>query len=848
MFDKLLERWTSVRGPRFRAFVEAKDAYEAYLQEVRFRFDQMSEEQYRRGRENPRLDVARRGFAAAIEMSERAGALSDEAVAKYQLGLVCHARGELDRSAELMRAALEVLDALPCRDRAADTTGCHYHLGIIALKQGRLPEAVRALRRSRQLDEASADLSGMSMCDRALAKCAEEGADIEADSPSVADAGDWELPENETEVAPAGERGTEPEGKPGRIRFDQRELIWLASFSVEANDTLMAHLGSLGDEFGRPVAVSRVAFATADPEQRSLRQPEPDQHLCAAILVLEKAGLHDRTFQELAMACTQRVLAVPDFRLLVYLSDLTIDEFRDLADQEPFIATLFDTTQVVDLPSLAQLRRTLVPYVRRVEHIRAAAHWRALRLRLSGACGRLATAILLAAVSLSLLGFPAWLMTVKPDWLGPHGPELASLVMGLLAFPLQAPLIFLLLRGMRATAMAPRDNVTLMRWVVAGAVIMLGANHFQHALGGPHSWIFLGLAIGVLLDAIRRAGYQARRQTIDVEALIRDAADPAMQDPETTVLRGDPLNPFSCPLLPALSARVFISYTRGSAKGSKLAKALYRGLEEAEASPFLDRANIPAGASWRRSLNEHIGECDAFICILDEKSVQSQWVAAELLAAIEAHRLTGTPHIVILTDPTVGAPTQAMLPVFRGVVSAATEPPVQGRPQIIQLNRQTQSSLVWGFGPGRFIPTAVLTRMPTLFIMYALGLLGWIGGLGIIAGPILGFLTMLDRYARFPFAVELANWGWLAPMTLLSAFWLGFMARATIAWGYERTDEREMGMTIPTIATAGLAFTLVLLAPNTSLLVAGWSVALVVAGWKMVALVTRTAAGRQPFH
>ncbi len=846
MLDKLLEQWAARRDPRFRVFVEAKEAYEAFVEETHVRFDEMTDEHYRRGREDPRLDTARRGFAAAIEMSKEAGALADEAVAKYQLGLVYHARGELDQAAEFINAALNVLDSLPNRDRAEDTTGCFYQLGVIALKKGRLPEAVSALRRSRQMDEANADLSGMRMCDLALAKCAEKGAATEAGLTALEEGGDWDLPESDLE--PTEEERTEPEGTSGHVRFDQRELIWLVSYSVEANDALMEHLGSLGNEFGRPVAVSRVAFGAADPEQRNLRRPESDQHLCAAILVLEREGLHDSAFQELATACMHRVLAVSDFRLLVYLSDLTVDELRTLADGNLFVARLFDTTQIADLPSLEQLRRTLVPYVRRVEQIRVAALWRDLRLRLSGACGKLATGILLAAIAVSLLGFPAWFLKTKPGWLGPHGPELASLALGLLAFPLQAPLIFLLLRGVRAAALAPRDNVILRRWVLFGAVIMLAANYFQQIVGGPLSWALLGLAIGVLLDAIRRAGYQARREMIDVEALIKDTANSAMQDPKTTVLRGDPINPFSCPLLPSPSERVFISYTRSSDKGSRLARALYSGLKKAGASPFLDRANIPVGASWRRSLNQHIGKCDTFICILDVKGVQREWVAAELLAAIEAHRVTGTPHIVILMDPAIKRLSQAMLPVFRGVASAATESPMQGRPQIIQLNRQTLSSLVWGLAPGRFVATAVFTRSLATSIMLVLNLVGRIGSLGIMAGFILGFLAMLGGMAKFPLASSLADRGWLEPVALLSGFWLGLMARATLAWRCERTDDREMGMTIPAIATAGMAFAFLLLAPKTSGLIATWSATFVVAGWMMVSSVMRMATGRQAYE
>jgi len=841
MSGKFFERWAARKNPRFQVFVEGKDAYESFIQEARVRFDEMSEEHYSHARNDPRIKVAERCFVTAIELSEKENALADAAVAKFQLGLVRHARGELDQAAALFKPALKVMSNMPQRNRAPDMSACHYHLGIIAQKQERLAEAVRELRRSRQMDEATGDYSGVQLCNLALARCAEQGADIEADTESpVSDAGGWEVPEDAAGASVEEESTLEADFKPtDSVRFDQRELIWLASYSVQANDLLMAHLNSLANEFGRPVGVSRVAFGSLDPAQRNLSPPESDQHLCATILVLERNGLSDRDIRELAAACIRRVVAVPDFRLLVYLHDMTLDDLRELAGVEPFVAALFETTQIAASPSLEQLRRTLVPFVRSVERIRAAAHWRAVRLKLAGWCGNFANLVLLGAALLALLGIPAWLLKSNLHWLGPHGPKLASLVLGMLAFPLQSPLIFLLLRGMRATAMAPRDNASLMRWVVVGAVIMVAANHLQHTLLGPHSWIYPGLAIGILLDAIRRAGKRVSREMLDFEAMMGHAVNPVLKDPKLTVLRGDPLNPFSCPLLPALSARVFISYTRSSAKASNWAAALHHGLKEAGALPFLDRASIPAGASWRRSLNEHLGACDAFVCILDQKGVQREWVAAELLAALEGRQLTGAPEIMILVDSAIRHGSQTMLPVFQGVISAAGESPVQGRPQILRLNEQTQSSLVWGLSPGRFAPASVFTRIATLPFMYAIMLLSAIGRMGIITGYILGFFAMLEKFGKLPFVAWLTEHACLEPLGLLTAFWLGFTARATIAWGIERNHGREMGMTTPAIATVGLIWAEFDLIPKCSILVAVWSGVLVAAGWMIVASTMR---------
>jgi len=841
MTSEFLERWATRKKPRFRAFVEGKEAYESFINETRVRFDEISEEDYLRARNDARVYSAENNFLTALEMSEREEAVADAAVTKYQLGLVYHARGELELASSFFQQALKVMSSLPQRNRVTDMSACHYHLGIIAQKQGRLDEAVRELRRSRQMDEATGDVSGVHGCNLALEACAKQGADIESevDLPD-SEAGNWEMPKDTAEVNIEGESETDNDIKAvGPVRFDQRELIWLASYSVQANNLLMAHLNSLASEFGRPVGVSRVAFGATDPAQRNLSAPESDQHLCAVILVLERKGLADSNFQEFAAACIRWVVAVPDFRFLVYLHDLTIDDLRELADDDPIIAAMFDTTQITESPSLEQLRRTLVPFVRSVEKIRAAADWEATRLKLARWCGGLANAILLVAAAFALLGIPVWLLKVDLGWLGPHGPQLASLALGMLAFPLQSPLILLLSRGMRTAAIAPRDNGSLMRWVVTGIVIMLAVSHLQYSLQGPYSWIYLGLAIGILLDAIRRAGRRAGREILNIETSIEAAANPNWKDPKLTVLRGDPLNPFSCPLLPALSARVFISYTRSSVNASKLAVALHNGLKEAGASPFLDRASIPAGANWRRSLNEHLGKCDMFICILDQRGAQREWVAAELLAALEARLLAGAPEIVILVDPALLKASQNVLPVFQGVLSAAREPPVQGRPQILQLNEQTCSSLIWGLSPGRFAPQSIFTRLAAMPLMYAIMPLAVIGALGILAGYILGFLVILEKWGMLPMTPWLTDHAWLDPLTLVTAFWLGFTARATIAWGTERNHGREMGMATPAIATTGLFWATIFFVLNASILIMAWSGVLAVAGWIMVASTMR---------
>jgi uncharacterized membrane protein len=180
-----------------------------------------------------------------------------------------------------------------------------------------------------------------------------------------------------------------------------------------------------------------------------------------------------------------------------------------------------------------------------------------------------------------------------------------------------------------------------------------------------------------------------------------------------------------------------------------------------------------------------------------------------------------------------------MLPVFRGVVAAAELPQIPGRPQILQLNAQTRSSLIWALSPGRFKPTSVFSRATAVPIVLGIGLSSLLGMLGVFAGWGLLVAALLETMVKVPFSSGLADRGWLQPVTLLVAFWLGYIARATISQGYEGEHKQGKGAAAFAIATFGLAYAFFLLIPRVSILETGWSLVLVVTGWTVIASATR---------
>ncbi|MBK8060484.1 MAG: TIR domain-containing protein [Gemmatimonadetes bacterium] len=842
MLDRVAERVAAGSDPRFEAFVNGKRSYEAAVAEVGRQFHDLTPADFERARHDTRLDDARRQFENAVELSERANAIVDAATARYQLGLVHHLRGEHEAAREALVGALRVFAALPDVEMSKPASDCHYHLGVLALHEHRLADAVRQLQRARLIDNALSDLSGASLSEQAMARCIAEGGNADAPAPWDAELfGRWESAIVQEATPDALDTTDQSDRKRGPIAYNQREVVLLASHTVEANDAVEEQLETLGDEMGRPVVISRVAFAAARPELRRLPEPEPDQHVCAAVLVLEREGLDDAAFQQFGFACIQQVMMRADFRLLVYLYDVDLHELRAIADENAFVAELFDTTQVAEHPAGDVLRRSLVPFIRRVERVAAAERWRNARLRATSGLSSVIGIVFRVAVILAVAGYP--MLRWFPDVVRavPFAAKLAAFNTGMLAFALQAPLLFLLVRGPRAGLSASQGNRALGRYLLLCGIAMFGANATQQAVDGPGSWIWLGLGAGLVLDTVRRAGWNARRQLLDLGDLQKEATDEAHGDRSRTIDDGEPHNPFTCPFLPAPAPRIFISYSRSSEQAAGLATALFQDLTRAGSTPFLDRASIPVGASWRRALNQHLGECDAFVCILDAKSLQRPWVGAEVLAALAARRLTGTPDILLLLDPSVDATQPPVLPLFRGICEAFHEAPIPGRPRIVPLGSETRRVTSWALAPGRFQPMAVLTRLSAVPVWMALTVLAPIGGLGFLAGFILGPIALLQGTTQ-PFVSWLQGKGWLGWGLVLVTFWVGSMARHTVAiWAGERQPAPEFGALVPAISVVGLFWMAQLLALRAEALWLGWALVVGVAGWWVVGVGMRVS-------
>lgn len=869
MIERSFERYAATRQERFALFVRGKQALEGWEAQTRKAPLDMQEADHRRAREHPLLTDALDCFIQALRLCEGGVAHGDAAVARYQIGRVHEAWGDHAEALRWIGEACDFLRSGPVRElrQASEQSSCLYHLGVINLKLGKIEGALTHLLAARRIDSELSDLPGVSAIDRVIQACAEARPGAEALSPGVLFAGtNWVPTVSAEEIDGADTRkdvAPHPQPEAAGKMHRQRLLILVASYGEALNDVVMSHLSQLGQAFGRPVAVARVAFGSEDPAKCRLPAMEPDQHLCAAVLVIERAALLNPAFLELAGYCIRSVASTPDFRFFVCLEGMTVKDLWDFPSslspsqkqQSPqldnLIESLFATTQVAQwsscdpvtgqpspearTQSLQRLARELVSFIRAVERLAPLALWRRECRRFARLIGKLAFAVLCIACLHVMASFVAGILQIRLHaWLEPWVPALSIFAYGTLVFPLNAPLLHLLLRGSRATTRMSRDQRFMSTVFLPGVLLLTCGGWLLKQSPGLEPWLYPGLLSGLLLDVMRRNGFQASRHRMKLSADNPDdiptLIDPKWANPELTVR---PLNrhpSLRCRILPILNGKVFISYSQRSEPVAHFAAALYHDLRGAGVSAFLDRASIPTGANWLRELDEHLARCDAFVCILDEHAVQSRWVAAELLAALQSRHLASTPEILLLIAPTLTR-SHPMLPVFQSIVPLVDEPQMPGQPQMLRLSAHSRAALTWGLSAPRFQATSIFPPFVGLVVGIGFVILHVIGSLGMLGGLCLALPAALETLYRLPLSDKLLGTGHATLIAVLLGYLLGFAGRTFLAVKNEPSTRVNPGSFLPAAAVLGFSLTLALLVPKLDSLGQGWAMVSVVAGW-----------------
>ncbi len=886
------------------AFGEARCLYLSFLAENQTRFDQIDDDDFLKASQDPRLVRAERLFERAARCARQEGRSDNVAVAQYQRGMLLHLQGRLSEARGQLAMSADALLSSVSGDRSerATLSGCYYHLGILEMREGRPADAERLLRKSLEIDEADADLVGVRLCRSALetlASCsfpkkpgfrlpgpsANDGPSPPANQPaSLLQTPPKDLPD---QPAPPG-RGPDVEDS-ARTRkeeaaafeysspidfpvSDVTDVIWLLSYSVEANDVFMKELEpQLVGFLSRRLRIQRAAFGSSDESRATLERIAPDEALCAAILILEEEALRDATFLRWAKLCVGLVTERDDFRLFVGspVVGRPLEEARRWAQGigRDLIESLFQTVQFdvrrgddsvspsslaatpFVLPGPAEVGEACGTYLRNLSEIRSAAFWRKLRLMLVRFCGRVAWIGQAASAALLFLILVAVSLSAETStllqWIRSHGTT-AALLVGIVLFPIHAVLASLILRGPQMMNILVRQRRELRRLLLVLFLLSAGLGFLVSRLELSSAWLWLGVGAGLLFDHARRVDVSLRRASVSLSNCLEAYNQPDL--PNWLIAKGRRLaeHPLYVPLFPAVRPRIFLSYGRDRAWSEGVARRLHQMLTAQGTVSFLDET-IGRGANWRAILNRSIAETDVFVSIVDEETLSRQWVAAELIAALAGRVRAGAPKIIILAAQRVEAVSHPKaLPVFQALLNAPRGVGDSREPRVLNITDASLAVVASGLRQYHYETFAVIPGEWSLVLRWLTIPIVAIGVVSEWVGLPATVIFYLEYWNRTNIGAWLEESRLLAAACLLLGYLAGFNARLVTATAFEVERTHARGRTAKAIFGAGLAALAILWSRSLEPLFVGWMVVLGCLGWCLAVLFLVTIRGEKP--
>lgn len=853
--------WLNSRfDPRFKAYREARLIYEAYINKLNVQFHALAPKHCIDASQDLQLRRAELLYRQAIELSRKSAALHDVATGLYQLGMLQHLQGRIHQACQSFERSVKILKELPHSDleNQAILSGCCYHLGIISCRNGHIEEGKSLISDSLRIDELLNDSYGITASRSALAKCEEITAiDIGIDEgsedldmglgPSTkgndmgADAHSGRSTSGSAqENSYRDYENNSPQNNQDDIPINlksQNNVVWLLSHSVEANDKLFTNLEQLAGQINQKLIIYREAFGRSLTDKSTPQSLEHNEKLCAAIVIIEKEGLGNPDFRYWLKWCIANVADKEDFRLFVYLHDLTDAEIYGLAKSDDLLANLIDTVQMSESTAPEHLHHALRSYLQQLDGLRSAAIWRKLRIISAVYLGRVATGIQIFCGA--LLTASIFTYAVREDLvislLSGSSKQSFAVISGIVLFPVIITPMYLLLSGNAAANFLLRNNPRVIPWLISFVVLAPATISLPQHVGAPVSYIALGIYAGILLELTRRKGVLAQRKGLSLKNALKAIKSQFFPRYLLKSISDRSRDLMHNPLFSEHTPRVFISYTRSSDWSRRCSLELHNMLQKAGAKSFLDRESIEEGSSWRTHLNLSITDANVFIVVIDRHSVTRDWVAAEIMTAMAGKQLTGLPEIIVLIEPNMIKTTE-MLPVFSALLEGYGSPQKQGDPRLIAVGDSTLQTLVLDLSH-RFRTLSVFPRQLSSLFMFITIPLVFIGTIGSFLGWPSAIFAYLQYWQKYDSAAILLSLGILKVAYLLCGYWLGFISRLALASWFEVKNSNPTLLTIiQVVPCIGLAGLLDVWSSSVGHLIIGWAFVLCYTGWLLGSL------------
>jgi len=549
-----------------------------------------------------------------------------------------------------------------------------------------------------------------------------------------------------------------------------------------------AWLENAKQDIGQTSLFKTIILENLGGDFSSIKTVLSDQNNIAVVLIIDKDWLAEQDFLTLVSILLRKISSREDFRFYVFLADLSLQEFNQITEspKADILGDLVDTVQLSQFNDANQVIEQLKEYKKQHRNIRLGMLGKKIRIAAANITifsGTIIQLICLAAAALFIsLYFLKWNLTFLETLGSPF-----SLAAGIIVFPIILYIIYIISNLAEA-------GKYLFNMFIGLGLIVLGIWVVKDIAGATPIYI-ISIFFGIVLEYFRRASYNDRRLLTRID--INNVTHPHQELPISVrnTINGANTNPFSCPFSTDQRPILFLSYTRRSEWGKKLALKLNNKFRLLQSESFLDVADIPTGSNWRQTLNSGFGKANVFISLIDEFSLERSWPAAELECALRVEGKYAIPRIIVLKkqDLDIGK-AAGILPVFSEVLSLSPEAITPLQPSIIEIkgDEDTKIDILTSqlhfpeFHTPSVIPREVsaLVQSPFLFLLKPLGYffliacnIGWLPG----------FLSLIFPEVN-KFVINLANTTWRIPSLII----LGYLSGAIFRYMFTLYFEEKL--------------------------------------------------------